>query len=257
MQAFYVSRKGYQEGPHSLELIEDKILSGYLTSQDHIYDPSVNDWVLISKFKLTKGMSRRVSSQDEITQPLATLPPKTKWFLLRGESQEGPYEFNEIVEMLQSHKVYEYDYVWTSSMAAWERLSDCEHFQPEKLKPFLKLGHDGDQKQYRRRSARVELGSSMVLHNHKKLWNGAGFEVSIQGASIEVEGQSFRIGEMLVLHYRPSKMVPAFNAHCEVMSCRATNGANGTPKFRLGLKFIKVNTMARKALRELVAQKAA
>ncbi len=257
MEAFYVSRQGYQEGPHSLELIEDKIKSGYFSPNDYIYDAAGNEWVLLSRFKDTKETCKHLTKKDEITESLHVGPPENTWYLLRGDNQSGPYEYQEIAGMLQDKKAYEYDYVWSPSMTAWERVSECSFFQADKLKPFLKASKALDSKHFRRKSARVEHGASLVFHNHKKLWNGTSFELSAGGASIEVEDKPFIQGEVIIVHYRPSKRVPAFNVHCEVVSCQGTKGPSGNEKYRIGLRFIKVNSVAQKVIRELVAQNAA
>lgn len=257
MEAFYVSRQGYQEGPHSLELIEDKIKSGYLSPHDYIYDPAGNDWILLSRFKKTQEVCTNLGKRNEVTEPLDLSPPENTWYLLRGDSQLGPYEYHEIASMLQEKKAYEYDYVWAPSMSAWERVSECSYFQADKLTPFLKSHQSKESKHFRRKSARVEHGVSLVLHNHKRLWNGNGFEVSAGGASIEIKGKPLLKGEVIVVHYRPSKKVPAFNVHCEIVSCQSYKDEGSSEKFRLGLRFIKINGVAQKVIRELVAQNAA
>lgn len=255
---FYVSRQGNQEGPHSLELIEDKMRSGYLVPHDYIYDAEANQWVGLAQFKLTKELCARLHQTEEVTESLVEeVAPENTWYLLKGDSQSGPYSLQEVVEMLQAKKAFEYDYVWSPKMSSWTRVSECEQFSEGNIKPFLNSKSSGGQSHFRRKTARVEHGVSLVLHNNKALWNGKGFEVSASGASIEVQGKAFTKGDLLLIHYRPSKNVPAFNVHCEVVSCKKNKGADKSEVYRLGLRFIKVNTGAQKILHEIVTQNVA
>lgn len=256
MEAFYVSRQGYQEGPHSLELINDKLQSGYLSPQDYIYDAANNDWILLSRFKKTQSLCEKIIRREEITDSLQIGPSENTWYLLRGNNQSGPYTYQEVAVLLQEKKAYEYDYVWAPSLTAWERISECQNFKPDLLNPFLNGNNTKVSPHFRRKNARVEHGVSLVLHNHKKLWNGQGFELSASGASIEIKAKSFKKGESVVIHYRPSKFVPAFNVHCEVVSCQRLE-PTGEERYRVGLRFVSVNGLAQKAIRELVAAKAA
>lgn len=257
MDVFFVSRNGHQEGPHSIELIEDKIRSGYLTPHDYIYDAKINEWTMLSQSSVTKEICAGLAIKEEITKPIELELGENTWYLLRDNNQSGPFEVREIVEMLQEKKAFEYDYVWSPSLTAWERISECSFFQPEKIKPFLNAKKTSHSQHFRRRLARVEYGASLVLHNNKKVWNGTGFEVSGGGASVEVPLQSFEKGEVLIVHYRPSKHVPAFNVHCEVMSCVKIKDDNKVDKYRLGLRFIRVNNSSQQVLRQIVAPKAA
>ncbi len=252
MYAFYISRQGRQEGPHSLELIEDKLKSEYLTPHDYIYDSKTNEWILLSRFKLTQEICQKFVKKEELTQPLEMSPIINNWYLLKGENQSGPYFYSEIVQMLEDKKAFEYDYVWTPTMTSWERISECENFEAEKLKPFLRNQNTKCPIQFRRKEARVEIGVSLVIHNNKKLINGNSFELSATGASIEITGNEFSLSELLVVHFRPSKRVPAFNVHCEVISYTKILTAINIEKYRIGVRFIKVNNYAKTVIREII-----
>ena len=252
MYAFYISRQGRQEGPHSLELIEDKLKTDYLTPNDYIYDSKTNEWLLISRFKLTQEICQKLVKKNGLSQSLEMIPINNNWYLLKGENQSGPYPYIEIVQMLEDKKVFEYDYVWSPAMTSWERISECESFETEKLKPFLKNQNSKCPVQFRRKEARVEIGVSLVIHNNKKLINGNSFELSATGASIGISGNEFSLGELLVVHFRPSKLVPAFNVHCEVISHTKILSENSIEKYRIGVRFLKINNDAKTVIREII-----
>ena len=260
MVVYYISRQGYQEGPHSLEIIEDKINSNYFTSTDYIYDGVLSEWILLSEFKDTKMFFKNKKNETQISSKQNNQSSKNKveesqWFLLRGGNQSGPYEYREIISMLQEKLAFEFDYVWAPSLSDWERICECNYFSAEKMKPFL---NNSKLNQFRRKEDRISFGASLVAHNNEKLWNGRGFEVSVSGASIEIDHNFIRKGSHLFVHFRPSKLVPAFNAYCEVVSCKNTE--NSSPKkasCRIGLKFIKINKMSQKVIKQIITYKVA
>jgi hypothetical protein len=254
MAVFFISRQGYQEGPHSLELIEDKIKSGYLTPHDYIYDSKSGEWVLLSRYKETETACRSLIRNDEVTEAINQPTTDSNWYLLRDNSQSGPFDYREIIVMLHEKKAFEYDYVWCPAMSAWERVSESSYFQPDKMAPFLDGKKGNDQKHFRRKAARIEIGASLVMHNNKKLWNGTGFELSAGGGSIEVSEQPFNKGELLMVHYRPSKAVPAFNVQCEVVSCKKNSSTEKAASYRIGLRFVRVTSSTQQVLRELAAK---
>ena len=146
-------------------------------------------------------------------------------------------------------------------MEAWQRISECTHFEEGKLKSLLKNHKGSTPVHFRRRAARVDHATSLVFHNNKKLWNAKTFELSSNGASVQVDGQSFNKGELLLLHYRPSKKVPAFNVQCEVVSCQKIavdpKSKTGSDVYRLGLRFVKINIVAQKVINEIIYNQAA
>ena len=257
MEVFFVSRNGHQEGPHSVELIEDKLASGYLAPHDYIYDPSQNDWVLLSEFAKTKSACQRIGQKDEVTNSIELETPDNTWYLLRDNAQSGPYDTREIVKMLQEQKAFEFDYVWAPVLKSWERISDCSYFSEEKIRPYLDGGKQSKASHFRRRSVRVELRTSLILHNNKKVWNGSGFEVSAGGASLEVPDTCFKSGDIITIHYRPSKNVPAFNVHCEVVSAKPSPADPSSKTMRLGLRFIRVNSTSQEVLKQIISHRAA
>lgn len=257
VKAFFISRQGRQEGPHSLELIEDKIKSRYFQEKDYIYDAKSGEWLHLGKFKFTKEIFENLMMEEMETKTHGAeiQDIDNNWYLLKDNKQLGPYHYKEIISMLINKNAYEYDYVWSPGMSHWQKVSDCQQFQEGKLLPFAKKESYSSSLHFRRRSARKDFGTSLVFHNNQKLWNALSFEISETGASIEVTDPSIKKGEIILIHYRPSKSVPAFNVKCEVMSCEKIKG--NLNHFRLGLRFIKINEVAQTALRQWVTHQVA
>ncbi len=257
MKAYYISRQGRQEGPHTLEIIEDKIKSHYLNEKDYIYDSTRGEWIHLSNFKPIIEMFEQLKKEDFENNGQEKIASEKNWYLLKGNQQMGPYHFKEIVSMLVNKEAFEFDFVWSSGMTAWQKVSECPQFQEGNVLPFVKKESFSSGLHFRRRNERKNFGASLVFHNNKKLWNAKSFEVSASGASIEVVGTSFNRGEILLIHYRPSKTVPAFNVQCEVMNCDKIQDQAGSSVYRLGLRFVKVNDVAHTVLQQLVSHKVA
>lgn len=260
MSAFFISRRGYQEGPHSLELIEDKLRSGYFDAKDYIYNSMENQWILLANHPKTRLVCDELRQHEDHTDPNGKGVPEHDWYLLRGQNQMGPYHFGQLVAMLQEQKAFEYDFVWSPAMVAWQKISECPYFTPEYLKNYWVQDMSSGQgaPHLRRKSVRVEYNSSLVVHNHRRLWNGRSFEVSSGGASLQMESaSSLLIGEVVIVHYRPSKKVPAFNVHCEVVAVHPLArdpSPSSAQAYRVGVKFIKVNSLSKTIIKELVGK---
>lgn len=260
MEAFYVSRQGTQEGPHPLTLILEKINTGYLRGEDFIFLSSKKEWILLSDFSETREPCQEAQRQRENTELSTVSAEEAPWFLLRKEEQLGPFTFGEILKQLRGGRVFEYEFVWTQSMATWQRIAECPAFQSENLENVneeapVKLGDK--QKKFRRRDSRMGYWSTLVVHNHKKLWNAESLDLSVGGASVLLPKGSVDLGQVVVLHYRPTPEVPAFNIHCEVMSCSDFVGANEEKKDRVGLQFLSITKTLEAELKEIIQRRVA
>lgn len=261
MRVYFVSRQGYQEGPHSLEIIEDKIRSKYYAETDYIYNAKSGEWVWLSKFEPTAEVFSSIKNelkQDDRgkAKGYANDNQSDIWYLLKGQNQFGPFHFQEIVTKLINKEAFEYDFVWSPGMMTWKKVSECNQFHESNLLPLVKKVK-GSSPHFRRKNERYEHGASLVLHNYKKLWNGKSFELSSSGGSVVIEGNSFNKGEIVLIHYRPSRMVPAFNVQCEVINCQKIEPTNNVDQFRVGLRFVKINEMAQSAIKHIAHQKIA
>jgi hypothetical protein len=260
--AFYVSQKGQQVGPLSVEQILDKVAKGELDATDYCYDEVKEDWVLLGEHPQMSGGVKKASG--ELTQvkdePVTTesVPHGDKeWFVLKGESKFGPFPFHELIKMLQEKSIFEFDYVWHSGLSTWERIAEVPEFRPHNIK---RLRDSGQAKIsdifFRRRHMRVEWASSIVIHDNKHLWRGESLEISAGGAGVVIHNASLNPGQTLYLHFKPADGVPAFNAVCEIVSKQyVKNVKSKDAPVRYGVKFTKINTTTQKALQEYADKK--
>lgn len=246
MAYFYTSRNGQQEGPLSIETIKEKIKSSYFTSSDFIYDDVAQEWVYMGVFHLTSELFFAGQNANEINAENA-------WYILKGEEKFGPFSYLDLVRMLQEKSLEEYDYIWKEQMPNWLRVADCEEFSHEKLKGLVAmLDQSENQVFFRRRFARAQYSSSLVIHNNLRIWKGESFQISAGGAGLIIENSKLVKGDEIYLHFKPGLQMPPFNSQCEIVAVHEVKDASGVVRQQIGVRFLKVNYLIQKVINDYV-----
>jgi hypothetical protein len=261
---FYLSRKGEQVGPWSVDNILTKLESRELSWTDYLFDDSSKEWVLImdhSKFSAAfKSWVQPgpIKESRPHTQPDPVLPKSSKngrdWFILKDSNKHGPFDYLELVRMLQEKRLYEYDFVWSASLPQWQRIAEAEAFQAEKIKALQESSEKEIQEVFfRRRYARVSYGASLLVHDSRSVWKGQGLELSPGGAGIVVKEANLTPGQTLFLHFKAGDGVPPFNAICTVVSKQYVENVEGSESkekaVRYGVKFTNISQSIQRAIR--------
>ena len=262
-QSFYVAHDGEQSGPFSLDEIWTRIESRQLDLNDYIYDESSQDWVMLMAYP---ALSERVKNFKPAEVPkaasAATEPAQesksTEWFVLKGDHKFGPFGLPELVKLLQDKSVFEFDYVWHKGLTSWQRIAELADFKPEKIREMKNGGLTHvNEVFFRRRHVRVSHAASLLVHDSKTLWKGQSFEISEGGAGIVIENALIQPGHNVYLHFKPGDEMPPFNAHCEVVSKQFIKVEDRKSPVRYGVKFLKLDTNAEKAVKNLTKPKKA
>jgi len=186
-----------------------------------------------------------------------------EWWVLKEDNRFGPFDYLEIVRLLQKRRslsessgdsqtaasqsaIQDWDYVWTRRMTEWKRISTLPEFRPQVIKGLRKelaekLGNQVNEVFFRRRFARANLSSTLLIHDNQRLMPATSVEVSAGGMSLKLTEGALAIGSKVMVHFRPSAEVPAFNAECEVLSRRITNASDPMSPVVYGLKFVNVD----------------
>ena len=194
---------------------------------------------------------------------VTSLRAREEWWILKEDNRFGPFDYLEIVRLLQKRKtlsetsgehsslvsqsaIQDWDYVWTRRMTEWKRISSLPEFQPQVIKGLRKelaekLGNQVNEVFFRRRFARANLNSTLLVHDNQKLMPATSVELSAGGMSLKLTEGALAIGSNVMVHFRPSADVPAFNAECEVLSRRITNASDPMSPVIYGLKFLNVD----------------
>lgn len=252
---YHVARGDTCIGRFPVADILSRVERGELDPFDHVYDEAKNDWVAIivhPVFSAHDEFWRRyrnvnVSKPIKIDKARVKDAPelddgKEAWFVLKGDHRFGPFDYLELVRLLQEKNLNDWDYVWTKRLPKWSRLSSLPEFHMETIQHLREslsenLGGGVNEVFFRRRFARAHFEGSIIVHNNQKLFRGRSIEMSAGGLSLHLNEGDLKVGDTVHLHVKPSRETPAFNSGCEVMSRRVLNAGDPKSPVVYGLKF--------------------
>jgi c-di-GMP-binding flagellar brake protein YcgR len=171
-------------------------------------------------------------------------PMLTEWYILKGENKFGPFQYTDVIKMLQEKVVFEFDYAWKMGMAEWTRIAELNEYLPEHIKK-LQNGLMPEIKNvfFRRKHPRVPFQSSVVVHDNNQVWKGEAIELSEGGVGLTMENSLVIPGQKLYMHFKPADSMPAFNAICEVVSKKFIDGVKDkNTTICYGVKFINISS---------------
>jgi hypothetical protein len=225
MKKYFVAKEGIQKGPWTLDEITQNIQSKVLSWNDYIYDENINVWLFLFEFpSLTESFNSSFKNPLQKSKIMTDFDIFTDrvWSILKANENYGPFSTFEMLQMLQSGTLFEYDFVWRPDQSSWKRISDVNEFKPEKIKELFEVSSEEKneiQKTFfRRRFPRAEYKSELLIHDHKKVYSAESIEISAGGASFKLDNANFAIGDQVYLHFKPGGDVPAFNATCKIVS---------------------------------------
>jgi hypothetical protein len=249
---FVVHHQGAEKGPWTFNEILKKIETQELEWSDYVYDETKKDWVMILLHPQFAEHFRntQMANQAPKAAPASEGQPsgKAEWYVLRDDNRYGPFSQLEIIKMLQTKKLHEYDYVWNRPlMSAWQKISEIPDFKPDQIKALKDSGAlENEDVFYRRRHARAQYGASIILHNNKEIWRGNSIEVSAGGAGLMIDSDSAQVGETLFLHFKAGDGVPPFNATCTIVS-KHKHKSGG---YRYGVRFTAISQSVQRAIKK-------
>jgi hypothetical protein len=224
MHKYFVAKDGIQKGPWSLEEINENIQDKNLSWNDYIYDERLNNWVFLFEFPaLTESFNKSFKTPIQKFKNISSFDffKDRVWYILKQNENYGPFTGPEMIQMLQSKTLFEYDFVWRPGQASWQRLADIEDYSPEKIKEIYEISAINEARYktfFRRRHPRSHYKCELLVHNESKVFSAESIEISFGGASFNLHGVDFPLDSQVYLHFKPGNDVPAFNATCKVVS---------------------------------------
>ncbi len=235
---FHVARGDTCVGRFNIEDILARVERGELDPFDHVYDETQGDWVSIivhpafakhqDFWKRYRNINVSKPVKTELVKP-RTLPElgdgKEAWFVLKADDRFGPFDYLELVRLLQKNTTQnsekqtapsrtgnglnDWDYVWTKRMAKWARVSSLPEFQPQvihNLRETLseKLGGTVNEVFFRRRFARADHSGSILVHDNQNLFKGTSVELGAGGLSLKLAEGDLKVGAHVHVHVQPS-----------------------------------------------------
>lgn len=163
-----------------------------------------------------------------------------EWHVLKGETQYGPYTYEEMIRMMQGKLVFGFDYVWSPHMEAWTPMADCEEFSADRL-ARLHEKNANQQVFNRREHERVFCKLPVLVNDQHTLWEGMVEQISEGGALILMKNPVLLPGDMVHVHFRSrNEKDTAFNCTAEILTKRLVkNRIQHDTGIHYAVKFLK------------------
>ena len=144
-----------------------------------------------------------------------------EWHVLKGETQYGPYSYEEMIRMMQGSLVYGFDYVWSPHMENWTVLADLEEFSADRLARVVDQNRTATDVFNRREHERVYCKLPCYVNDQQTLWEGVVENLSEGGALIMMKNPALLPGHVVHLHFRSrDENDVAFNCTAEILTKR-------------------------------------
>lgn len=254
-KSYFLSRKDEAWGPFNHDQVLEKLKTSEYPVTGYVFEENDKNWVMIFEHPdfADHIPEEALKSQDKKTVPQPTPLTEKEWFVLKDGNNYGPFSKLEVVQMLQSKALYEFDYVWHKDLGVWKRVADIPEFGEAAMRDLQKSGTIVvNEVFFRRRHLRAACDSSIIVHDNKAVYKGRSIEVSIGGAGLLIENHDFTPGQTIFLHFKPGSGVPPFNAVCQIISKSQARGAASTTRY--GVKFTSISHLSKQAIKTFTDQ---
>lgn len=143
-----------------------------------------------------------------------------EWHVLKGETQYGPYSYEELLRMMQTNLVFEYDYAWSPHLDSWTPIADLEEFSTDRLARLVEQNRSQDvfsQRVHERILCKIPCYAT----DQQTLWEGQVENLSEGGALILMKNPTLLPGHIITIHFRTQNSDEvAFNLTAEILTKR-------------------------------------
>lgn len=253
MKQYMLSKNGSEMGPYQLHEVINLITKREVELFDYVYDEGSSDWILLTEHAdITKALKAQKPKAPPVKKavekkaaapviPIASnkSPHEVEWFIMKGESQFGPFGVCDLVRLMQEKTLFEFDFVWNASMSGWKRLAEIPQFSKEKIKDLLS-NPESKEVFFKRQHERTPFKGRVIVHNRNEFWIAEGKEISEGGMGVFVKNSLIVPGQTLYFHVEGHDGKPGFNVQGEVVSKQfVENTRSRNQKVEYGVRFIK------------------
>ncbi len=252
LKRFFLSRQGAQMGPYTVNEILEKLQRAEHAWNDYIYDESKEDWMLLLEHPLFAEKYTQGWARAENMNPTAVHPyHEKKWAIQKDNKQFGPFSYLEVIQMLQERTLQDEDLISLSQEGHWKKVKEFEEFSVSKVRQLMSTADRQIKEVFnRRRYPRAQFDGTLIVHDNKTVFRGQTFQISAGGAGLFIPSSALQPGQTLLLHFHPSKDVPAFNAVAAVVSKFSSDLASElVPQpLRYGVRFTSISQVVKEKI---------
>lgn len=251
MAKYVVSKEGKEIGPLTLSDVISKITARELELFDYVYDENRKDWILLTehqditaalkaqKPKAPPAAAQKPEPVSQASSPVVEKTHSVEWFVMKGQSQFGPFSKGDIIRMMQERAVYEFDFIWNASMKDWARLAEVQEFSAQAITDLYKSKSEKGSF-LDRKHARQKFEGKILVHNNDEVWVADGKEISAGGLGLYISNALIVPGQQVYLHVRGVDGREPFNVIGEVVSKKFSKDASSrNNRIEYGVRFVE------------------
>lgn len=137
------------------------------------------------------------------------------WYILRGETQYGPYDYTVMIRMIQNNEIQDYNYVWAPHLEGWLMLGECPDFSKDRLALLIRENEALRQEFTAREAKRKTIKTPVLGHNGTTFFDGECLSISENGALVLINTPLLLPDDQVVMHFSHSE---TFNVGFKVLA---------------------------------------
>lgn len=179
------------------------------------------------------------------------------WFILRGDTQYGPYDYAAMIQLIQKNELYDYNYVWSEHLDGWTPMGELPEFSRDRFARIIENNLPVKSAFITRGAPRVDTKIPVYGHNNRAFFDGTVLSLSENGALILLNTPLLNPQDEINLHFREcDENGTPFNIKATVVrknfNRKRLNVKSG---LTYAVRFDSVNDLASKELHNLVHTK--
>lgn len=178
-----------------------------------------------------------------------------QWYILQGDAQKGPFEYKDMIELMQRGELYDYHYIWSPGMEAWCMMAEVPDFSRDRLALLIETSGQGSNAFFKRDSERLAVQIPIFAHNNEGFFTGECTNLSINGALVTLNSPFILPSQELVIHFTPSEITQkTFKVQALVVRKHVSKQVlHIRSGLQYAIRFLKIQNQGEKLINELVS----
>ncbi len=276
----YLFKNGKTVGPYSRREIEVLLHQKKASLFDFIYREGHDDnWIRIKEYPLfahllpPQGRSipsdrlsldelyqeKKISSRihgvfghknfDEKKEDSPYLDPGMRWVICRGQEEIGPFEYHEIVRMIQKKIFDKNQPIRRQGEDEWKTIDDYSEFSMNYIKQIIRMGNKEIEKLFvERKHKRSIFMAPVILSIQGTTIYGTCTSISAGGLFLECRIHQLKVYDSVHVKILPGSTPLSFEAKAQIVSINET-----APK-GVAVKFKKIDPLLYKKINDIVVK---